>query len=523
MSAPKALLSVLVCLSVLLLGLPGQPPAVQADAADPGPYAAGRQIVTVARPGGDTFTAQLYYPATSTGDDTPYDGSGAPYPAVTFGHGFTIHPDYYRSTMEHLASHGYLVVAPESYTTIWFPSHQGFADDFRYSLDYLQARNADSGSWLYGQVDTAHFGMAGHSMGGGSSILAAAVDARVRAVATLAAADTNPSAIDQMPNVDAPVRLLAGDEDGTVDWETNTQAMYDAAHAPRQLPLILGGWHCGFLDEDVLFCDSGTLPRAQQLEITRRELVTFFDLYLKPDEDPWREVWGPERGDDPRLALQADAGIGLSPAAQAGQGLPGGVVSYQLTVTNLSAQSTSYTLLAEDDAWPAAPAPWPVTFVPGQTPVLGPGQSAVVTAQVQLPGSPAPEETILVSARSDLDGGTRSYATLITAVEAATAHVGGIFLVQRPAPAAQRLIGVVTVLDQAQAPLAGAAVTAQWTLPGGRTLVRTATTVANGTTRFQFLALGPGVYVLTVLDIQAAGHVYDPAQNAETSEQIVVP
>jgi dienelactone hydrolase len=316
--------------------------------------------------------------------------------------------------LEHLASHGYLVIAPESYMTFLFPSHQGFAEDFRYSLDFLESENANPASWLFGQVDTAHFGMAGHSMGGGSSILAAAADSRVRALITLAAAETTPSAIAQMPNISAPVRLITGDQDDIVDWQTNTQAMYNMSRPPRQLLLIQGGCHCGFLDNNIPFCDSGSLPRAEQLEITRREMVTFFDLYLKPDSGPWREVWGPEQADDPQIVLQSDPGIDLSPANQTGQGSPGSVVSYSVTVTNLDTQPTDYALMAEDYASPSAPPPWPVRLIPGRTPVLNTNESASVIVQVQLPDTPRPEETILISALSDRDGGTRQFATVTT-------------------------------------------------------------------------------------------------------------
>jgi hypothetical protein len=267
-------------------------------------------------------------------------------------------------------------------------------------------------------VDTAHFGMTGHSMGGGSSILAAAADSRVRALITLAAAETTPSAIAQMPKISAPVRLITGDQDDIVDWQTNTQAMYTAGRPPRQLLLIQGGCHCGFLDSNIPFCDSGSLPRAEQLEIARREMVTFFDLYLKSDSGPWREVWGPEQADDPQVVLQSDPGIDLSPANQTGQGSPGSVVSYSFMVTNLDTQPTGYALMAEDYLWPSAPPPWPASFIPGRTPVLKPSESASVIMHVQLPDTPRPEETILISALSDRDGGTRQFATVTSGADA---------------------------------------------------------------------------------------------------------
>jgi hypothetical protein len=90
------------------------------------------------------------------------------------------------------------------------------------------------------------------------------------------------------------------------------------------------------------------------------------------------------------------------------------VVSYNLTVTNLDTQPTGYVLMAEDDAWPAAPLPWPTSLIPGQTAVLNPGESTSVIVHVQLPDAPGPEETILISALSDRDAGTRQFATVTT-------------------------------------------------------------------------------------------------------------
>lgn len=100
---------------------------MEIEYSSPGPYRAGRRRVTIVRPNGSSFSAQLYYPATATGDGTPYDGSGAPYPAISFGHGFLQPPERYRSTLEHLASWGYFVIATESGLEL-FPNHQVSSD-----------------------------------------------------------------------------------------------------------------------------------------------------------------------------------------------------------------------------------------------------------------------------------------------------------------------------------------------------------------------------------------------------------
>jgi len=117
---------------------------------------------------------------------------------------------------------------------------------------------------------------------------------------------------------------------------------------------------------------------------------------------------------DPQIVLQSDPGIDLSPANQTGQGSPGSVVSYSVTVTNLDTQPTDYALMAEDYASPSAPPPWPASLIPGRTPVLNTNESASVIVHVQLPDTPRPEERILISALSDRDGGTRQFATVTT-------------------------------------------------------------------------------------------------------------
>lgn len=380
-------------------------PTQATDFSQPGPYKAGWRQVRVMRPDGSAFNAILYYPASQNGSGAPYYGGGAPYPAVSFGHGFMIDPSYYRSTLAHLATWGYFVIATRSGLGL-FPGHLAYANDLRHSLTHLENENARPGTWLYGQVDTAHMGIAGHSMGGGAGILATAADARVKALATLAAAETRPSAIAAMASIAVPVRLLAGDEDGIVGWQSNTGAMYDNGLPPRQRLLIKGGWHCGFMDSNFLFCDSGSLPRSEQLQITRQQMAAFFNLYLHGDQGAWPSVWGPESMADPRVDVLADSGISLAPPAQNGQVPVGTVAVYTLTLTNSGAHPDSFAILTAGNAWPTA-------VTPAQTPSLGPGQSIQVTVEVQAPGNPG-QDTALISARSNADGGTRQYATVTT-------------------------------------------------------------------------------------------------------------
>ena len=99
--------------AVMGLVLPFRAMASQ-DLSAPGAFHAGWMDITVTRPGGSSFTATLFYPATSGGQSTPYDGAGAPYPAISFGHGFLQAVEKYQSTLEHLATWGYFAIASRS-------------------------------------------------------------------------------------------------------------------------------------------------------------------------------------------------------------------------------------------------------------------------------------------------------------------------------------------------------------------------------------------------------------------------
>ncbi|MBK9128237.1 MAG: dienelactone hydrolase family protein [Phycisphaerales bacterium] len=397
---PHGIATAMATLAALLAGNVG---ATAQDLSQPGPFAGGWRTVTVTRPNSTTFNARLHYPATGAGgQNAAFDPTGGPYPAISFGHGFLQPVTQYQSTCQHLATHGYFVIASESEGGL-FPSHANFAADLRHCLTWLEQQNANPASLYFQAIETQAFGLSGHSMGGGASILAAAADPRVRVVANLAAAETNPSAIAAMANVSVPVVLISGTQDSITPISTNTQPMYSAGAAPKQLPAILGGFHCGFTDGSFIGCDSGGISRSQQLAITRRLLTQSFDLYLKGDPTHWRSVWGPERDLATDVTTSAASGILVGPLDLTIAACPGSVATAPLTVTNTGSFSTSYSLSAEDSSWP-------VTITPAQTATLPPGASATFAVSIDTPpGVLAAQTTALVSARSDRDGGTRGW------------------------------------------------------------------------------------------------------------------
>lgn len=367
----------------------------------------GWRTETVPRTGGGSYVLLIIYPATAAGYNTPFDPSQGPYPAVSFGHGFFQHPDRYQPTLEDLAGHGYIVVAPESELGL-FPNHAQFAQDLSDALTWLENENSNAASPFYQSVDTAHFGLSGHSMGGGASILAAAADNRVKAVLNMAAAETNPSAKAAMADVHVPISLLSGSDDAIVPYETNGQEMYNNGHAPRLLPLLIGGYHCGFQDNPFpLFCDSGSMDAQTQLALTRQNLVAFFGLYLKGDQSYWPYVWGPFTLNNPLVSVESDPGMMLAPFAQTQQGNPGVTLSYTVTLTNDGEEADSYGIFKVGNQWPAV-------ITPSHTPLLNPGESVTIGVAVIVPASGGNRDLLILSARSDNDGLTRQDAYIVS-------------------------------------------------------------------------------------------------------------
>ena len=385
--------------------------ACAADLSDPGAFFAGRSTVTVTRANGSTFSAVLFYPATAQGQGASFDPAGAPYPAISFGHGFLQGVGQYQSTLEHLATHGYLVIASESESGL-SPNHANFALDLSRCLTWLEQQHADPESFLFGAVNTGAFGMSGHSMGGGASILATAQDARVRALANLAAANTNPSAVNAMASVTVPSRLIAGDRDTITPVKQHGQLMYNNATAPKQLPLILGGFHCGFTDASFLFCDSGTISRAQQLAVTRRLLTEFFDLHLKGDQSRWASVWGPGSGEQSDISMTLDPRASISPCEQMIEVGPGGVATVAFALGASVGGAGAYTLLLENapgfenTGWDTA------TFSSNVS--VGAGQAVEFHATIGAPQSASDGQAgaWTISARREDDGATRAWARI---------------------------------------------------------------------------------------------------------------
>jgi len=201
-------------LAIILLALAAAPSAAQEGPAQVGlrpdappyalhgPYWVGTQELTVDEGSGQSFPVSVWYPAlnpegaaeaityvvapgnpaemwlspdwtegvTVTGNallDAAPDTSAAPYPLVILSHGFTA-PKELQYLGEHLASYGFVVLAPEHNHDDWgdpYPTHIVRLQEIVTTIGFADSLN-EAGGALDGLIDTEHIAVGGHSSGG---------------------------------------------------------------------------------------------------------------------------------------------------------------------------------------------------------------------------------------------------------------------------------------------------------------------------------------------------------------------
>lgn len=236
----------------------------------------------------------------SVGIDFRYPGANnalasGQFPFVIFAHGFSMNQAPYYPYADSLAKRGYIVGLLTTETGL-SPSHANFAQDLLFAYSKLISEgNTNNASIFYNHV-VAKGAIGGHSMGGGSTVLAAQYGNPQVCSFTFAAATTNPSSITAAPSMTKPYLSFAGSRDCIAPIATHQQPMYDASGAPCKFLInIADGLHCQFgnantacsFGEGASFCASSPLSRQQQIDKTIFFLVPYLDYYLKGDCNAW--------------------------------------------------------------------------------------------------------------------------------------------------------------------------------------------------------------------------------------------
>jgi len=201
-------------------------------------------------------------------------------PAVAFAHDWMAGAANYADTLEHLASWGIVAAAPGTERGP-VPSHLGLAADLGTTLDVCTGVRLGPGRI---SVQPERVAFAGHGMGAGVAVLAAAQRRRVKAVAALFPAPTTPSAVVAATRVEVPGLILAGARD--VDsLNSDAVALDDAWKGESLLRVVEKGSSAGLVEGRRLvgFLGVGGSERRTQ-RVTRALLTGFLLRHLTDDK-----------------------------------------------------------------------------------------------------------------------------------------------------------------------------------------------------------------------------------------------
>jgi hypothetical protein len=130
-----------------------------------------------------------------------------------------------------------------------------------------------------------------------------------------------------------------------------------------------------------------------------------------------------------------------------------------------------------------------------------------------------------ISERTATDDNGGAYYTLTTDSAPVTVmYVQSIDMWYQLAGKKYKVFTEVTIVNPSGDPVEGATISIETTLPNNNIVSDSSITGADGTTTFMY---GPtrrqGTYISTVIDVVKSGWTYDPDQNVETGENLIVP
>lgn len=209
------------------------------------------------------LNTDVYYPAASGTpgvkvQGAPLDTHDGRFPLLVFAHGLASSKTDFVDTLVHLASHGYVVVAPDfplTNTATVVGGCEYRADlvnqpgDVSFELDTFTGIGDSPGGAFAGVVDGSAVGVVGHSFGGATALLAgfggSLADPRLKAAAAAAPGPSCYSSPMFASTRTLPFVILHGTSDEFVN-PASSRELYALMLPPKFLVEIVGGDHVGF-------------------------------------------------------------------------------------------------------------------------------------------------------------------------------------------------------------------------------------------------------------------------------------
>jgi dienelactone hydrolase len=209
-----------------------------------------------------TLVTEVWYPTDPSNfqpetPNEPLPETGV-FPLMVRAHGFSGFRRDSKYLVQHLASWGYIVVAPDfPLSNLNSPGGPTLGDvgeqalDLSFLIDTFTTENTTPASFFFGRIDTDTIGAIGHSLGGATVLLATyhptIRDARIDATVAL-----SPLAcvfLDNFyDNATTPLMIEGGTVDMITPYTSNQSTPYGLVNAPKYLLSLDGGTHLGFAD-----------------------------------------------------------------------------------------------------------------------------------------------------------------------------------------------------------------------------------------------------------------------------------
>lgn len=228
---------------------------------------------------------------------SPVDADG-PHPLLVYSHGFMSNRHGGAYLAEHMASHGYVVVATDYPLTHYgAPGGPNAEDvvhqpgDVSFLIDRTLALSRDERSFR-GGIDRRRIGVLGLSLGGLTTTLVAfhpeQADPRVRAAISIA----GPGAMfgpDYFDSTEVPFLMIAGTHDAMIQYETNAVPIPERIRNGG-LVTIEGASHAGFTA-----LTAGPMRLLGNPDSLGCQALTP-NLDFEESADPFAMLGGPEQG-----------------------------------------------------------------------------------------------------------------------------------------------------------------------------------------------------------------------------------